>query len=248
MGLFSRSEYTKAGPGVSKNAPEKKPFFQFTELYFRKFGRLVKTNLLYITCCLPSLALLIMLQPTQSLLLWYTIPTALIGPATVGMTKVVRDLTLEKPVFLVSDFIDAMKENFKHSFLYGIIFSIISTMLLFATLTYIEMLSKGLLYYAMLGLILAAALLFAFMNCYIYLQMVTVRLTFIGLITNAFRFAVLGFKKNCYTIFFCGILSFLCIWYFPFSLLVIVPVGFTTINMITTFNSYPCIKKYIIDP
>ena len=46
MGLFSRSEYIKAGPGISKNAPEKKPFFQFTELYFRKIGKLVKVNLL----------------------------------------------------------------------------------------------------------------------------------------------------------------------------------------------------------
>ena len=33
MGLFSRSEYTKAGPGISKNAPEKKPFFQVDDAF-----------------------------------------------------------------------------------------------------------------------------------------------------------------------------------------------------------------------
>lgn len=248
MGLFSRSEYTKAGPGISKNAPEKKPFFQFTELYFRKIGKLVKVNLLYLLFCFPAFLLMFMLLPTKSLLLWYTIPTCLIGPATVGMTKVVKDLTLERPVFLISDFWDSFRENFKHSAIYGVIFSLITTIIMFSTLSYIEMLHKGLLYYALLGLILAATLLFAFMNCYIYLQMVTVRLTFIGIITNSFRFAVLGFKKNFFTILFCGIISFLCFWYFPYSLLFIVPIGFSTINMITTFNSYPCIKKYIVDP
>jgi uncharacterized membrane protein YesL len=198
--------------------------------------------------CLPSLILLTLFQPTKSLLLYYTLPTCLIGPATVGLTKVVRDMTLEKPIFLFSDFVDAMKENFLHSALYGVIFSLITTLIIFSGLTYLEMLGKGLLYYALLGLVVAATLLFSFMNCYIYLQMVTVRLTFVGLITNSFRFAVLGFKRNCFTILFCGIISFLCIWYFPYSLLFVVPVGFSTINMITNFNSYPCVKKYIIDP
>ena len=54
---------------------------------------------------------------------------------------------------------------------------------------------------------------------------------FIGIITNSFRFAVLGFKKNFFTILFCGIISFLCFWYFPYSLLFIVPIGFSTINL-----------------
>ena len=39
MALFG--DYTKAGPGVEKNAPQKKPFFRFIELYFRKFWKLI---------------------------------------------------------------------------------------------------------------------------------------------------------------------------------------------------------------
>jgi len=248
MGLFSRSEFTKAGPGISKNAPEKKRFFAFTELYFRKISKLIQVNLLFLVACIPALLIMLFFIPSQSLLLWYTLPTCLIGPATAGMTKVVKDLTLERPVFMISDFKDGMKDNFKQSFLYGIIFSAISTLLLFAALTYVGMLNQSIIYYALLGLILAASILFAFMNCYIYLQMVTVNLTFRGLITNSFRFAVLGFKNNVFTCLFCGVLSFLCIWFFPYTLVIMVPIGFSTINMITTFNSYPCIEKYIVEP
>ena len=45
-GLFGFFDYTKAGPGVSKNEPKKKRFFQFWELYIRKFFRLCFADLL----------------------------------------------------------------------------------------------------------------------------------------------------------------------------------------------------------
>ena len=34
----------KEGPGVSKDAPEKKRFFLFFELYFRKFWKMIELN------------------------------------------------------------------------------------------------------------------------------------------------------------------------------------------------------------
>lgn len=45
MGLFGN--YAKEGPGVKKNEPQKKRFFYFFELYFRKFGKLMTLSLLY---------------------------------------------------------------------------------------------------------------------------------------------------------------------------------------------------------
>ena len=54
MGLFGQN-YNAEGPGVSKDAAEKRGFFAFFELYGRKFTSLVKVNLIYFVLILPTL-------------------------------------------------------------------------------------------------------------------------------------------------------------------------------------------------
>ena len=44
VGFF---DYSKPGPGIEKDAPEKAAFFVFMDIYFRKFWNLIKINLLY---------------------------------------------------------------------------------------------------------------------------------------------------------------------------------------------------------
>ena len=247
-GFFGLFDYTREGPGVSKDAPKKKRFFQFFDLYFRKLSKLCSANLLFLLFCLPAIFLMIFFIPSQSILLFMTLPLFFVGPPMAGLTYVVRNLALERPVFMFSDFWDAVKSNFKQSFAYGVIFSIVFTLLVFALISYLGMLSNGIFYYALLGLCLAASILFSFMNCYVYLQIVTVNLRLKGILSNAFRFAVLGFKTNICTVFFSGIIVGLCLWFFPYSLIFIVPIGFSTISMITSFNSFQYLQKYIIDP
>lgn len=53
MGLFSSNRYFKPGKGVEKDEPQKKAFFRFFELYFRKFGKYVLINLIYLAVLLP---------------------------------------------------------------------------------------------------------------------------------------------------------------------------------------------------
>ena len=247
-GFFGLFDFTKEGPGVSKDAPKKKRFFQFFDLYFRKLSKLVSVNLLFLLFCLPAIFLAIFFLPSGSLLLFLTLPLCLVGPPMAGLTYVVRNMTQERPIFLFSDFWDSFKSNFKQSFVYGIIFSVIFTLLIFAVISYIGMLSHGLMYYALLGLSIMASLLFAFMNCYVYLQIVTVNLSLRGILENSFRLAVLGIKSNLLTILFCGVLVFVLLWFFPYTMLFIIPLGFSTISMITCFNSLQYIEKYITDP
>ena len=246
-GFFGFFDFTKEGPGVSKDAPQKKRFFQFFELYFRKLSKLVSVNLLFLLFCLPAIFLAVFFIPSNSLLLYLTRPLVLVGPPMAGMTYVVKNLSREQPVFMFSDFWDAFKSNFRQSLAYGAIFSVIFTLIIFALISYLGLLGRGLMYYALLGLTIAAALLFSFMNCYVYLQIVTVNLSLRAIISNAFRFAILGFKTNLLTVFFCGILVFLSLWFFPYTLLFLVPVGFSTISMITCFNSFQYLEKYIVE-
>lgn len=53
MGLFSYNRYFKPGKGVEKDEPEKRSFFKFFELFFRKFWKYVEINLLQFLVLLP---------------------------------------------------------------------------------------------------------------------------------------------------------------------------------------------------
>ncbi len=55
-GFFGLFDYTKPGKGVDVDAPPKKPFFRFFELYWRKFSRLLLLNLLVFIMLLPIIA------------------------------------------------------------------------------------------------------------------------------------------------------------------------------------------------
>ncbi len=58
MGMFN---YNKAGPGVNKDGPKKKRFFYFFELAWRKIGKLVQLNLLYVLFMLPTILVLMLM-------------------------------------------------------------------------------------------------------------------------------------------------------------------------------------------
>lgn len=56
-GFFGLFDYSKEGPGVDKNAPKKKGFVVFFEIYFRKFWKLICANLLYVLFTIPILTI-----------------------------------------------------------------------------------------------------------------------------------------------------------------------------------------------
>ena len=69
-GFFGLFDYSKPGKGVDKNGPQKKRFFHFFELYFRKFWKLITLNMLYVLFCIPIVT---------------------IGPATAAMTYILKN-------------------------------------------------------------------------------------------------------------------------------------------------------------
>ncbi len=60
MGLF-QPNYNKPGRGVDENALQKRSFFRFWELYGRKYGKLMKANLLYALAIIPTFAIFLFL-------------------------------------------------------------------------------------------------------------------------------------------------------------------------------------------
>ncbi|MGM9936196.1 MAG: hypothetical protein ACI38A_02525 [Candidatus Ornithomonoglobus sp.] len=61
MGLFN-TDYSKPGPGVSKNERKKKGLARFYQIFFRKFWNLIELNILYIVTLLPTFAVVFLLS------------------------------------------------------------------------------------------------------------------------------------------------------------------------------------------
>ena len=120
MSLFGN--YNTPGRGVLKAPQEKKGIFKFFEVYGRHMWKLMELNLLYFVFCIPmTLMVILMLMTSNPIWLLLAIPSVLVGPATAAMTKVCRNYSQERNAFLLHDFWDSFKKNFKQGTIMGAI-------------------------------------------------------------------------------------------------------------------------------
>lgn len=201
MGLFFN--YSKPGPGIDKNAPKKKGIFLYFELYFRKFWKMIQANLLYFICSIPMLLIymaffMFFVVPYMTdvigvlsggdaeaqaiYMLMFTVLFSIItlilwgsGPASAGYAYLMRCFAREEHAWIMSDFKDKFKENFKQA----IVVSIVDIVILFVSTTAIRFYvgsyqnTHSTLYLMLASLVVIVFVLYTFMHYYIYQLMVT---------------------------------------------------------------------------
>lgn len=227
-------DYEKAGSGVSKNAPKKKAFFAFFELYFRKFWKLIRLNLLTFLFCIPIVT---------------------IGPALAGMTKVLRNYTLEKNSFIFHDFWKGFTQNWKQSVPVGLLDVLLTVSAMAALKVYPEMAnnaeSGGVLYIVLCVISISFALTVLMMNFYIMPMIVATDLNLSSIIKNSFFLTCVSLKKNVITLLIVAVIAFIIgvSAILHITTLIIVPIWpISFLGFVIMFNSYPQIQKYVIDP
>ena len=89
--MFFKSYYND-GPGVRKDEPEPVGLARYFRMLFLDFWSFIGLNMLYVLCCLPIVT---------------------IGGATLAYNRLCCRLISKKHVFVLSDFKDSFKENFK---------------------------------------------------------------------------------------------------------------------------------------
>lgn len=155
MGIFG-GNYSKVGPGVSKDAPEKNRFFLLFELLGRKFFKLIQLNMIYFITLLPlvfGVILSVRINPEimsgnevyiENLtglplfvftgdiigLIFIIISVFITGPATCGFTYVLRNMQRQEHAWIFSDFREHFAKNFKQGIAMSII-DIVMTVLLY---------------------------------------------------------------------------------------------------------------------
>lgn len=232
MSLFGLNDYTKAGPGVAKNAPKKKPFFEFFELYFRKFWKLLELNLLTALFCIPFVT---------------------IGPAIAGMTRVLRNYRLEKNAFIFHDFWKGFSGNLKQSIPIGLLDILFAVSAYAALQVYPAMYknSGSIIYIILCVISVSFALTLLMMNFYIFPMIVATDLSLANIIKNSFFLTCVGLKKNIITLIivvFVVLLLGVMIILHPLSVIIIPIWPISFLGFLIMFNSYPLIQKYVIDP
>ena len=177
------------------------------------------------------------------------------GFQQVGATYNLRSMVRHEPVYLWSDYMYAIKKNWKQALTVGILDCIFLFLLVFDYL-YFYMITGSFAVDFMFFVIFALIVLYGIMRFYLYLLLITFDLKTLKLFKNALIFAVLGIKRNIMALL--GIVAMVVInglliiggLSIGLALPVILPffylLGFS--GFMSTYAAYPVIKKYMIDP
>ena len=238
-GIFGMFDQSKPGPGVSKDEPQKKAFFKFFELYGRKFWKLVIANLLYVLVSLPVV--------TQ-------------GLAQAGLTYITRNYAREKHAFIKSDFFETIRKNWKQALIVGILELVVGAVMAFALYFYwmSAMTTEEFSFLSIIPVAIALfmVMMFVFARYYLYLQMITFKMSLKQIIRNSVLFAMAGVKQNfLITIVLVAIYALVIVFLLNFFWIAVPIVIALYVFFLPAFRSFliqftifPLVKKAIIDP
>lgn len=249
-GFLGLGNYSKPGPGVSKDEPQKHSFFVFFELYFSKFWKLCEINMLYFICCIPFFIPLILsgIYQSTNTVLYYLSFVPLIGIAAItsGLTFILRNFARREHAFLWMDFKDTIKKNWQQSLAVGAVDLIVFSLMIFSISFYHSQLAANSWYMIPLAFCFIFTLIFTFMQFYLFTMLITFDLKVKQLFKNAFIFSFAGLGHNLIITLFCGILVLIIYLFWPISFVLIPFIFISTFGFIIAFNVWPTIKKFMI--
>ena len=176
------------------------------------------------------------------------------GCVNAGTAYILRNIVKGDPVFIWTDFWYAVRRNWRQALPFGILDGAVHAILLVNIVTNIT--SASFINSVFFWMSIVILILFYFMRPYIYVQMVTFKLTVFKMIKNALIFALAGFKRNFMSLLGGAfILLFEVLFLFSFSgillpIAIALPLAlmFALMAFIKVFASYYKIKELIIDP
>jgi len=227
-GIFGFFDYTKPGPGVDKEAPQKHGFFVFWEILGRKFWKLTGLNLLYAVCSIPAFIIYFLLVSsvmpffqefatnagyelsdlyTSIIFLTAILANLLLiifgaGPVSAGFSYVLRNYSRQEHAWILSDFFD----HFKKNFLQGLIAFLIDIVAMVVIVGNIYFYSgdtplSPTLKTIMITIFSVICIFYTMMHFYIYPMMVTFDLKLKHIYRNAFLMTMIKLPQNIVILF-----------------------------------------------
>ena len=264
MGFLS-NRYSKPGPGVGKDEPEKRRVVVYFEIFFRKFWKMEQVNLVFLMLCVPIIALMFglnflmlsVIKINNSLLSNFVtfLPFGLLGIPIVGMTYITRNFAREEHAFVWFDYFDQIKKNWKQALLHGYVTYFIVLVAYYALNFYFAAAAtQGWL--LLIPGVLCMLLLFAFIfaQYYIFQMMITFELSYKNMLKNGLIFSMAAFLRNLLLTLLHGI-----VWGFTVLLLahpetsvlgiLLLLIGIPVFSsFLTNFATYPVVVRFMIKP
>lgn len=204
------NNYSKPGKGVNKRNPEQPRIQVFFDVLPRKVWDLIKLNILYLLTAIPFFVVTMIVAGIVSAplvdslvnqldnvnLVGFDIVLRVVfaflfiiflgqGPVTAGYIYIIREHGREHPCWLISDFFERCKSNFKQ----GILLWIIDLAVLYLFTVAIRFYGQSGLIILQYVMILVAAL-YATMHIYVYQMMVTFDLPLKSILSNSLLLAM----------------------------------------------------------
>jgi uncharacterized membrane protein YesL len=247
--------YSKPGPGVSKNAPPKKRIVLFFEILGRKFFPLIRCNLLFLIPVILVGIMIFFIGMTGVNLYIACLPFVLLAPFLGGLTYITRNYAREEHAFILSDFLDTAKSNWKQLLIHGAITYLFVVAMNIAIKFYAFQAASQPVFYILFGLCLIASAVFLFMQYYITLMIITFELNLRAIYRNALILAFAGFKQNILVTLvlilffaFLFLLNSLHIIAMLVAILLCVILLFSFLSFLINFAVYPVVERYLIQP
>ena len=174
------------------------------------------------------------------------------GPVRAGVTYILRNMFRGKPVFLLQDFFDTIKRNFRQALILGILDLALLGLIIYDIVFFWLNYSASAMMTAMFFMSLWMLVLYFLMRPYLWLMLVTFDMSIWKMVKNSLRFVAAGLKRNIMvllgTLFTAAFEYALLIVYFPLGVIfpfVILP---AFLMMMGVYGAFPKIKQYMIDP
>lgn len=253
-------EYVSSGPGIAKDAPKKKGIALFFQILFSKAWLIGGVNLIHYLFVLPltlGLAAISFIRNQDILIavlaVLAVVFAVIIGPATAGMATVIRKFVIQKHTFIFRDFFKGFRTNFKKASIIGILDFFIYASAAASLYVYPKMAQalNNKLFYAAMVITLSLALVITMMNFYIWPMLVATDLSLKDVLKNSFALSFVGMKINLITFVICAfiVIGMAALLLVPSAFMMLIPfIPAALICFIATFNCYPVIQKYVIDP
>ena len=261
---------TRTGKGVDKNQPEKKRFFLFFDLFFRKFWNICLVNLMFFVTLLPFVILFFVsvyngFDLTNGFhlndLVWigvFLVALIPVGPGLCAMCQVLNNYALQRPVFLKDDFLETFKNSFRQGILMFYMYLVIFAALAAAVTYYLDQAGQGNTFMTvMLVFCLFFMFVFYLSFCYMLTMVPILDQKYWPMFKNSIIFAFAGLKTNIFTFLFTiGVTALLLAAFltvdlgvtflvFLFLMACIYP---ALMCFIILFNSYKLVDKFVIAP
>lgn len=274
-GFFGFFDYTKPGKGVSKDDVQKTGISLYLDIFMRRFWKFVTLNLIFLVVSIPAiviafrisvfavsyLATLAKMEMTSeiitSLQFVGIMMTAIVlqlcgsGPASAGMSYVLRKYVNDTHSWVLSDFFDNFKSNFKQSL--GVyLINIVGLCIYGVCFVFYSYAMPGMAGMFLRTVITVVAVVFAMMQMYTYQLMVSFELKFKDIYRNAF-FLVMA--KLPWNVLVAAVSAFLTYGALNLAqsiplaaILVVATLFYSVINFTQIFMTNNVIKKMLLEP